>query len=114
MTANDSTAPETRKCLCGHNQSHHVPFPAVGDLGWYGCVECDRSDSERCKFFCAASDPPVGKDSSFEELSILLDTLRPHLYECDCAFCANWKGVSGAISRYVAKQREEIERLRNQ
>lgn len=41
----------TVRCICGHVENVHVPFSTVGDLGWYGCVQCDKEQGLPCKFF---------------------------------------------------------------
>lgn len=59
------------------------------------------------------SDPPVGKDSSFEELvDALLDAAedsRSDDADCDCTTCTKYRVAREDLSRYVAKQREEYE-----
>lgn len=51
-------AQDAAMCQCGHAENVHVPFPACGDLGWYGCVQCTplgTGATERCRFFRAVS-----------------------------------------------------------
>lgn len=45
----------TKPCLCGCLESSHVKFSSIGDLGFYGCVECMNNGRPRCRFYQVAA-----------------------------------------------------------
>jgi hypothetical protein len=41
------------------------------------------------------------------ELGAIIQRLKPHLYECDCAFCSQWVAARSAILEAFRKLQEE-------
>lgn len=56
----------------------------------------------------AESGSPVVVDG---ELERLMDRLRPHVYECDCAFCANFFFVRASLMEYKTKDTRRLDWL---
>ena len=52
--------------------------------------------------------PPTTEPPTFEEL---LNQLRPHQYQCDCSFCAQFFNVKAALTDFVSRLLNKLQSI---